>query len=70
MLGTSFSGKGTVPFADIFRKLADMRYGGPYTLEMWNDDAPNSSQLVIAARSWILEQMNVGGLVRSGSGGG
>jgi L-ribulose-5-phosphate 3-epimerase len=55
-------GKGTVPFVDAFRKLAEMRYMGPVMLEMWNDDSPESLQIICAAREWVLARMVEGEL--------
>jgi L-ribulose-5-phosphate 3-epimerase len=58
-------GKGVVPFAKAFQKLAEMNFAGPIMLEMWNDDSPDSLRIIQESREWILDRMNEGGLVRS-----
>jgi L-ribulose-5-phosphate 3-epimerase len=50
-------GQGVVPFVAAFRKLAEMNFAGPVLLEMWNDDSPNSLQMVKQAREWVVERM-------------
>ncbi len=55
-------GEGIVPFVDAFRKLAEMRYVGPVMLEMWNDDSPDSFQIIHDARQWVVARMVEGGL--------
>jgi L-ribulose-5-phosphate 3-epimerase UlaE len=56
-------GEGTTPFVAAFRKLADMNFIGPVLLEMWNDDAPDSLQIVAEARDWVAARMAEGGLI-------
>lgn len=56
-------GEGIVPFEDAFRKLAQMNFTGPFLLEMWNDDSPDSLRIVREAREWVLEKMVQAGLV-------
>lgn len=58
-------GAGVVPFVDAFQKLAEMRFPGPFVLEMWNDDSPQSRQIVSDAREWILSRMAEGNLLAS-----
>jgi len=58
-------GQGVVPFAAVFAQLHEMNYRGPFTLEMWNDDAPDANQMVCEARDWIFQQMKLGGLKTS-----
>lgn len=56
-------GEGITPFVDAFAKLAGMNYVGPVMLEMWNDDAPDSLQIVTDARKWVMARMAEGGLI-------
>ena len=58
-------GDGVVPFVDAFRKLAELGFNGPVMIEMWNDNRPDSMQLIAEARQWILDRMEEGGLVDS-----
>ena len=48
-----FFGDGDVPFSEIFRLLAEIRFTGPLMLEMWNDNRPDAVRTSIAAREWI-----------------
>jgi L-ribulose-5-phosphate 3-epimerase len=50
-------GEGTVPFVEAFRKLAEMNFSGPILMEMWNDDSPDSMQIVRQSREWIVDRM-------------
>ncbi|MBP2653437.1 MAG: xylulose 5-phosphate 3-epimerase [Firmicutes bacterium] len=50
-------GQGKVPFAAAFRKLASMDYKGPVLVEMWNDDAADSINIIAEARRYISNQM-------------
>ena len=56
-------GAGVVPFVAAFQKLAEMDYSGPVLIEMWNDNRPDSMQLIVEARQWVLGKMIAGGLV-------
>ncbi len=56
-------GDGVVPFVDAFQKLAELDFNGPVMIEMWNDNRPDSMQLIAEARQWILDRMEEGGLV-------
>ncbi len=56
-------GEGTVPFADAFRKLAEMNFTGPVLLEMWNDDSPDSMRIVQESREWVMARMREGSLI-------
>jgi L-ribulose-5-phosphate 3-epimerase len=56
-------GEGTVPFADAFRKLAEMNFTGPVVLEMWNDDSPDSMRIVQESREWVMARMREGSLI-------
>ena len=56
-------GTGVVPFAAAFQTLAEMDFCGPVLIEMWNDNRPDSIQLVADARRWVLGKMAEGGLI-------
>lgn len=56
-------GEGIVPFVDAFRFLASSNFSGPVMLEMWNDDASDSIEIVRRARIWVTERMAEAGLV-------
>jgi L-ribulose-5-phosphate 3-epimerase len=62
-------GQGTVRFADAFRSLFQMKYHGPVTLEMWNDDSPEAIQMLIAAREWMLLRLVEGGMASGNTKG-
>jgi len=44
-------GAGTVPWADVVRVLTKFSYGGPISLEMWNDD--QDEELASSAARWF-----------------
>jgi L-ribulose-5-phosphate 3-epimerase UlaE len=50
-------GEGQVPFATVFRQLAAMRFHGPVTIEMWNEDRPDAAEVCGQARQWILRHL-------------
>ena len=56
-------GDGVVPFAAAFTTLAELDYTGPILIEMWNDNRPDSLDLIAAARRWVVEKMQEGGLI-------
>jgi L-ribulose-5-phosphate 3-epimerase len=56
-------GEGTVPFVEAFRKLAEMNFNGPILMEMWNDDSPDSMQIVQQSREWIVDRILEAGLM-------
>ena len=56
-------GEGLVNFSHVFQTLAQMNYSGNFLIEMWNDNSPNSMDIVTDARLWIIEQMKSGGLI-------
>lgn len=55
-------GEGVVPFVAAFRTLAELNYSGPILIEMWNDNRPDSMDLIAAARRWVVDKMMEGGL--------
>ena len=56
-------GAGVVPFVEAFRTLAEMNFSGPVLMEMWNDDTPDSIQIVQQSREWVVERMIEAGLI-------
>ena len=56
-------GDGIVPFAEVFTALAEIGYPGPFLVEMWNDDAPDATATIVAARTWLQERMATAGLM-------
>jgi len=42
-------GEGMVDFKEAFDTLADIGYMGPFLLEMWNDDSPESADRIAGA---------------------
>ena len=55
-------GEGITPFVEAFTALNEIGYGGPVMLEMWNDDSPDSLQIIRDARTWVVDKMIAGGL--------
>ncbi len=55
-------GDGMVPFTAAFQALAAMDFRGPVLIEMWNDNRPDSLDLVAQARNWVLAKMQASGL--------
>lgn len=56
-------GAGCVDFPSIFRRLAVIRYRGPFVIEMWTEKSADPVSEVIAARKWMLERMREGGFL-------
>lgn len=54
-------GEGGVPFKEAFARLAAGGYAGPVLVEMWNDDSPDTIDRLIAARKWLVQQMQEAG---------
>ncbi len=46
-------GEGIVPFREVFQTLKDINYRGGYTVEMWNDGAPDALETIKKAREWL-----------------
>ncbi len=61
-------GEGAVPFEAGFAQLAADGFSGPVVIEMWNDDAPDSVQLLGAARAWVASRLVAAGFVVEGEG--
>ena len=43
--------------------LAELRYRGPFLIEMWTEKAAEPVVEIAQARRWLLEQMRLGGLL-------
>ncbi|TVR06943.1 MAG: L-ribulose-5-phosphate 3-epimerase [Spirochaetaceae bacterium] len=50
-------GEGTVPFRDAFAALRNVRYGGPFVIEMWNESSDDPEGVIRTAREWVRRQM-------------
>lgn len=55
-------GTGCVDFPTSFRTLAELKYRGPFLIEMWTEKAAEAVAEIAHARRWLLEQMRLGGL--------
>ena len=55
-------GTGCVDFVACFRTLAELRYRGPFLIEMWTEKAAEPVVEIAQARRWLLERMRLGGL--------
>ncbi len=49
-------GEGMVPFRDAFAALDETGYGGPFVVEMWNDEEPDALKIITHARQWLQAQ--------------
>jgi len=55
-------GTGCVDFPTCFRVLAELKYRGPFLIEMWTEKAAEPVVEIARARRWLREQMRLGGL--------
>jgi L-ribulose-5-phosphate 3-epimerase/hexulose-6-phosphate isomerase len=55
-------GEGVADFDAAFTELARQRWSGPLMLEMWHDDAPDSVDRCVAARTFIAESLGRAGI--------
>lgn len=55
-------GEGVVPFEQAFRTLAEIGYQGTLLIEMWNDDSPESQDIVEASLAFIRKNLAAAGL--------
>jgi len=55
-------GEGIVDFNKAFTVLAKLAYGGPFLIEMWSDNSPQSMQIVSTALRFVREKMRIAGL--------
>lgn len=56
-------GKGCVKFPQLFKKLKELNYTGPFLIEMWTEELEDSVYEIEKAKEWILEQMKKGGYI-------
>jgi hexulose-6-phosphate isomerase len=56
-------GEGTVDFAHCFKVLRDLRYAGPFLVEMWTEKAADPLEEIAQARQWVVERLRQGGYV-------
>lgn len=61
-------GQGVVRFADLFKKLKELNYHGPFLVEMWADDDKEISKEsavknIYEARKFVMDKMIEGGLI-------
>ncbi len=54
-------GEGTVDFVHCFKTLHDLRYAGPFLIEMWSEKAADPFKEIALARQWVRERLNLGG---------
>ncbi|MDR0576064.1 MAG: L-ribulose-5-phosphate 3-epimerase [Candidatus Accumulibacter sp.] len=54
-------GEGTVDFAHCFRVLRDLRYAGPFLIEMWTEKTADPLKEIARARQWVEERLKQGG---------
>lgn len=50
-------GTGCVNFVESFRKLAQLDFHGPFMIEMWNDDAPESEHIIRSAYTQTVQYL-------------
>ncbi len=56
-------GEGLVDFVAAFKKLKTMDFKGPVLIEMWNDDSPESTNIVSKSLEFVKEKMRLGGFL-------
>lgn len=56
-------GEGLVDFVSAFKTLKAMNFKGPVLIEMWNDDSPQSTNIVSNSLEFVKEKMRLGGLL-------
>ena len=47
-------GEGDVPFLDVFRKLREIKFHGPLTVEMWAGKDIDPQEYITKARQWVV----------------
>ena len=50
-------GEGLVPFDNIFEQLMRIKFRGPITIEMWNEELSNAEKVCEQARKRILDHL-------------
>ncbi len=61
-------GTGCVDFVTCFKVLAELRYRGPFLIEMWTEKAAEPVVEIAQARRWLMERMRLGGLMPNEDG--
>ena len=56
-------GEGTVDFVHCFKVLHELRYAGPFLVEMWTEKAADPLKEIALARQWVGERLQQGGYV-------
>ncbi len=54
-------GEGTVDFVQCFRTLHDLKYSGPFLVEMWTEKSADPLLEIRKARQWVGERLQAGG---------
>ena len=50
-------GTGDLDFDGVFRKLGELRYSGPFIVEMWNEDREDYIEYLVQAREYMIESI-------------
>lgn len=56
-------GEGTVDFVHCFKTLHELRYAGPFLVEMWTEKASDPVREIALARRWVGDRLKQGGYV-------
>ena len=56
-------GAGCVHFPAVFAKLRQLRYCGPFLIEMWTEKAQDPEREIRHAKEWIFDRMREGGYI-------
>ncbi len=54
-------GEGTVDFAEAFKNLHELKYSGPFLVEMWTEKSADPLAEIAHARKWVGERLAEGG---------
>ena len=54
-------GEGCVDFVECFRTLRELRYAGPFLVEMWTEKAADPLGEIAQARRWVGDRLAEGG---------
>ena len=54
-------GDGTVDFVHCFKTLRELKYAGPFLVEMWTEKAADPLAEIARARQWVGERLKLGG---------
>lgn len=56
-------GEGCVDFVESFKILKELKYNGPFLIEMWTEKSENPLEDVMNAKKWIIDKMQKGGFI-------